>query len=423
MTMFRSFKYYNYRLHITGQFVSLIGTWMQRVAISWLVYRLTGSAFLLGLVSFLSLIPSLVLSPYAGSYVDRHNKFRVVKATQLALMLQAGAMALLVWMKWYNISAICLLSLVQGIIAAFDNTGRQSMMADIVPQREDLPNAIALNSSVFNAARLIGPAIAGVTLSTVGEEACFMINFLSFIVVLVCLFYMKLDKKSVVVHEENVWTELKDGYHYLKAEPDLSSLIVLLACSSLMVIPFTTLLPVIAKQVFNGNAETFSWFESAGGLGAMAGAIYMAALKPERNIAHITIVASFLFAIGLILLAFSPTLVIALICTMLATIGMMIQTSSINTYIQTHSLPEMRGRTVSYYLMAFQGMLPIGSLLIGLMAEKWGLEYTLAIEGIAGIILIIGYQVYYRKRIIPRIQLREELLLGHQEQDQTGKPV
>lgn len=416
MTMFRSFKYYNYRLHITGQFVSLIGTWMQRVAISWLVYRLTGSAFLLGLVSFLSLIPSLVLSPYAGSYVDRHNKYRVVKATQLALMLQAGAMALLVWMKWYSIPAICLLSLVQGIIAAFDNTGRQSMMADIVPQQEDLPNAIALNSSVFNAARLIGPAIAGVTLSTIGEEACFLINFFSFIVVLVCLFYMRLDKRSVAVHKEDVWTELKDGYKYLRSEPDLSSLIILLACSSLMVIPFSTLLPVIAKQVFNGNAETFSWFESAGGLGAMAGAVYMAALKPGRNIAPVTIVASFLFAIGLILLAFSPTLVIALICTMLATIGMMIQTASINTYIQTHSLPEMRGRTVSYYLMAFQGILPVGSLLIGLMAEQWGLEYTLALEGIAGIMLIVAYQVYYRRKIVPRMQLRKAM----QAEDQQG---
>ncbi|PSK92715.1 MFS transporter [Taibaiella chishuiensis] len=408
MTMFRSFKYYNYRLHITGQFVSLIGTWMQRVAISWLVYRITGSAFLLGLVSFLSLIPSLVLSPYAGSFVDRHNKYRVVKATQLALMIQAGAMALLVWLKWYSIPAICLLSLAQGIIAAFDNTGRQSMMAEIVPEKEDLPNAIALNSSVFNAARLIGPAIAGVTLSTIGEEACFLINFLSFIVVLVCLFYMKLDKKTSEPHEQDVWSELRDGYQYLKAEPDQSSLIVLLACSSLVVIPFTTLLPVIAKQVFNGNAETFSWFESAGGLGAMAGAIYMAALKPGRNIAHITIVASFLFAIGLILLAFSPTLVIALICTMLATIGMMIQTSSINTYLQTHSLPEMRGRTVSYYLMAFQGMLPVGSLLVGFMAERWGLEYTLAFEGVAGIILIAAYQVYYRKRIVPRVQLQDK---------------
>lgn len=420
MTMFRSFKYYNYRLHITGQFVSLIGTWMQRVAISWLVYRLTGSAFLLGLVSFLSLIPSLVLSPYAGSFVDRHNKYRIVKATQLALMIQAGAMALLVYMKWYNMPAICLLSLAQGVIAAFDNTGRQSMMAEIVPDKEDLPNAIALNSSVFNAARLIGPAIAGVTLSTIGEEACFFINFLSFIVVLICLFYMKLDKRTSVPHDEDVWTELRDGYKYLKAEPDLSSLIILLACSSLMVIPFTTLLPVIAKQVFSGNAETFSWFESAGGLGAMAGAIYMAALKPGRNIAHITIVASFLFAIGLILLAFSPTLTIALICTMLATIGMMIQTSSINTYLQTHSLPEMRGRTVSYYLMAFQGILPVGSLLIGFMAERFGLEYTLAFEGIAGIVLIVGYQVYYRKKILPRMQLQARLTAHHEEGQQPA---
>jgi MFS family permease len=400
MTYLRAFRFYNFRLHIAGQFVSLIGTWMQRVAISWLVYRLTNSAILLGFVSFLSLIPSLFLSPYAGSFVDRHNKYTIVKFTQLALMLQAGAMTLLVWMKWYSIPMICILSLLQGVISAFDNTGRQAMMSEIVPGNDDLPNAIALYSSTFNVARLLGPALAGFILSTVGEDACFFINFLSYIMVLLCLFAMKLNRAPLPKRAANVWHELKDGYEYLKSAPDLSSLIVLLGCSSMLLIPFTTLLPVIASELFKGNAVTFSWFESAGGVGALVGALYMATIKPGKPLLRNILIATTILSAGLIFLAFSPKLDIAIFFTLLAALGMMIQTSSINTYIQTHSMPAMRGRVVSYYMMSYQGVLPIGSLLVGFMAEKWGLEKTLALEGLTGLVLIGGFYWYNKRRLI-----------------------
>jgi MFS family permease len=369
---------------------------MQRVAVSWLVYRLTNSAVLLGFVSFLSLIPSLFLSPYAGSFADRHNKFTLVKFTQIALMLQAAAMTILVWMKWYSIPMICTLSLIQGIISAFDNTARQAMMSEIVPEKDDLPNAIALYSSAFNVARLLGPALAGFTLSTVGEDACFLINSLSFIMVLFCLFAMKVNRAPLPKREANVWNELKDGYDYLKSAPDISSLILLLTCSSMMLIPFTTLLPVIARDLFHGNAVTFSWFESAGGVGALIGALYMANIKPSKPLFNTIAIATVILSIGLIFLAFAPQLHYAILFTLLAALGMMIQTSAINTYIQTHSLPEMRGRAISYYMMSYQGILPIGSLLVGFMAEKWGMTTTLATEGFIGLI-IIGIFFYFNK--------------------------
>ncbi|MDQ0639613.1 MFS family permease [Pedobacter sp. W3I1] len=211
MSIFRSLRHYNYRLFFTGQAISLIGTWMQRVAISWLVYRLTGSAFLLGLITFLSLIPSLVLAPYAGSYVDRHNKYKILVITQVILMLQAGALALMIWFKVYDMFWIAALSLVQGLVNAFDVTARQSLMVNLIDDKEDLPNAIALNSSMFNAARLIGPALAGVILSTLGEDICFLINFVSFIAVLGCMVMMKLKLAAHQKSKENIWIDLKKG--------------------------------------------------------------------------------------------------------------------------------------------------------------------------------------------------------------------
>ncbi|MXV52380.1 MFS transporter [Pedobacter sp. HMF7647] len=393
-SIFRALNSRNYRLHFTGQSISLIGTWMQRVAVSWLVYRLTNSAYLLGLVTFLGLIPSLVLAPYIGSFVDRNNRYKIVLFMQIGMMIQAGFMALLVWFQWYNIFWIGFLSMTQGVLAAFETNARQSMMVDLVEKKEDLSNALALNSSAFNAARLIGPALAGIVLSTIGEDACFIINFLSFVAVIFCLVTMKINTTPLTKSTENIWVELKNGYSYLRSAPDLSSLILTLAISSLLVIPFTTLLPVLAKDIFHGNAVTFSWFESAGGLGAMIGAIYMASLKDHKYLTKITVAASSLLGLGLIFLAYSPALVFSLICVTLATMGMMMQTASINTYIQTHTLPNMRGRAISYYLMAYQGILPIGSLLTGIMAEKLGTRDVILMEGIAGILLISCFALY-----------------------------
>ncbi|MFF5382381.1 MFS transporter [Pedobacter suwonensis] len=398
MSIFRSLRHYNYRLFFTGQAISLIGTWMQRVAISWLVYRLTGSAFLLGLITFLSLIPSLVLAPYAGSYLDRHNKYKILVITQVILMLQAGALALMIWFKVYDMFWIAALSLVQGLVNAFDVTARQSLMVNLIDDKEDLPNAIALNSSMFNAARLIGPALAGVILSTLGEDICFIINFISFIAVLACMVMMKLKLTEHQKSTENIWVDLKKGYDYLKSSPDLAAMVLTMAASSLLVIPFTTLLPVFAKDIFSGNATTFGWFESAAGFGAFFGAIYMATLKAGQNLQKIVMLSGVLLAVSVVALAISPSLILALVCTSLAALGLMAQNSSINTYLQTHADDAMRGRTMSYYIMAYQGVLPIGSLLMGYLAHLFGTQVVVAFEGIAGLLIVAAFVYNERHR-------------------------
>jgi MFS family permease len=369
---------------------------MQRVAISWLVYRLTGSAFLLGLVTFLSLIPSLVLAPFAGSFIDRHNKFKVVMVTQIALMVQAGALAAMVWLNYYSIAWISALSLMQGLINSFDTTARQALMVDLVDDKEDLPNAIALNSSAFNAARLVGPALAGIILSSLGEDICFLVNFLSFIAVICCLLMMKLKLIPASKSEVNIWMDLRKGYEYLKESPDLSSLILLLAASSLLVIPYTTLLPVFAKDVFHGDATTFSWFESAAGLGALFGAVFMATLKPGRDLVRLTVISSMVFAVALLGLAVSSSMFLALAATAATGAGLMIQNSAINTYLQTHASSEMRARTLSYYIMSYQGMLPIGSLLIGYLAHFFGVGVVVFVEGMLGIVIVLVFMLHQR---------------------------
>jgi MFS family permease len=384
---------------------------MQRVAISWLVYRITGSALLLGLVTFLSLIPSLVLAPFAGSFIDRHNKFKVVMVTQIALMVQAGVLAAMVWLNYYSMIWISVLSLAQGLINAFDTTARQALMVDLVDDKEDLPNAIALNSSAFNAARLVGPALAGIILSSFGEDICFLINFLSFIAVICCLVMMKLALIPASRSDVNIWADLRKGYEYLRESPDLSSLILLLAASSLLVIPYTTLLPVFAKDVFHGDATTFSWFESAAGLGALFGAVFMATLKPGRDLVRLTILSSTVFAVALLGLAISSSIVLALAATAATGGGLMIQNSAINTYLQTHASSEMRARTLSYYIMSYQGMLPIGSLVIGYLAHYFGVGVVVFAEGIMGILIVIVFMLHQRGvshwiRVLHVIRLR-----------------
>ncbi|MBV4360332.1 MFS transporter [Pinibacter aurantiacus] len=396
MNIFRSLRYRNFKLFFYGQSVSLIGTWMQKTAVSWLVYRLTGSAVLLGVVGFVSLIPSLILSPYAGSFIDRHNRFRLLVVTQVISMVQAGALAALVFFGYYNIPLIILLSLVQGIINAFDVTCRQSLMVEMVDNKDDLPNAIALNSTMTNFARIAGPAVAGIILSTLGEDICFFINFFSYLPVLMCLSMMRLHTPAKP-SSNDIWTELKEGFHYVSGNRNLSSLIIMLTISSLFVIPFNTLMPIFAKDLFSGTAKTFSWFESAAGAGSVISAIYLANLKKGKNLIKIMIAAGIVFGASVMFLAYSKHLPVALLFMTLTGVGMMAQTSVINTYIQTHAVPAMRARAISYYVMAYQGMVPVGSLLAGLLAGAIGPRRTVFIEGAIGLIATIVYVVYRNK--------------------------
>jgi MFS family permease len=397
MNMFRSLKYRNFQLFFYGQSISLMGTWMQKTAVSWLVYRLTGSAFLLGLVTFASLIPSLVLSPFAGSYIEKHNRFKIMMKSQVISMLQAGTLAIMIYFKYYSIPALIGLSLLQGIINSFDVICRQTLMMDMVGNKEDLPNAIALNSTMTNLARIIGPALAGLVLGTLGEDFCFIGNFLSYIPVLYCLYRMDIRISENTEPVNNVWYELKEGFHYLIHEKELISLILLLSMNSLIVIPFNTLMPVFAKDIFKGTASTFSLFESAIGLGAVISAVYLANLKKLDHIIKIIIIAGFMLGSSVMLLAGSNLISLAVILLVVAGIGMMAQTSAINTYIQTHAHPSMRSRAISYFIMGYQGLIPVGSLLAGVVAESIGVRLTVVFQGAIGIVAILVFYLYWKR--------------------------
>lgn len=369
---------------------------MQKTAVSWMVYSITGSVFLLGLATFLSMIPSLFLAPLAGSIIGRYDRHKTMILLQSMAMVQAGTLALLIYFKVYNITFILALTLIQGIINAFDMTCRQTMMIDIVDNKEDLPNAVALNSTLNNFARIAGPALAGIILHEYGEDVCFMGNFVSYIPVLISLLMMKITPHIKAENKLKMLDDLIEGLDYVKKETEMAKMLLMLTCSSLFVISFNTLMPVFAKDIFSGNAETFSWFESAAGIGSVLSAIYLANLKSAENMNKLVIGASLLLGFSVIILAVSSSMTIALICMTLSGIGMMGQTSSINIYIQTHSSVNMRSRSISYYMMAYQGMIPVGSLIIGYVSHFLGVRTTVAIQGVICILSVIVY-VYYKK--------------------------
>lgn len=395
--MFKALKSKNFKLFFYGQSVSVIGTWLQKTAVSWMVYSITGSVFLLGLATFLSMIPSLFLAPIAGSIIGRYDRHRAMILLQSLAMLQAGALALLIYLKIYNINFILALSLIQGIINSFDMTCRQTMMIDIVDDKEDLPNAVALNSTLNNFARIAGPALAGIILHNYGEDICFIGNFLSYIPVLISLLMMKITPHIKATDKLKMYNDFIEGLDYVKKETEMAKMLLMLMCSSLFVISFNTLMPVFAKDIFSGNAQTFSWFESAAGIGSIVSAIYLANLKKADNMGKIMIAASLLLGFSIIILAYSNSLTVALICMALSGVGMMAQTSSINIYVQTQSTVNMRSRSISYYMMAYQGMIPVGSLIIGYVSHIIGTRNTVAIQGVISIISVIVY-VYYKNR-------------------------
>lgn len=410
--MFKALKSRNFKLFFYGQSVSLIGTWMQKTAVSWIVYRLTGSAILLGVVTFASLIPSLILSPLAGSLLERYNRYRALVLLQSLSMLQAGLLALLFYFQMYNMAVITGLSLFQGVINAFDVTCRQSMMADLVDHRDHLPNAIALNSTMTNFARIAGPALAGILLSTFGEDFCFISNFISYFPVLICLGMINIPVHSASQEQKSILRELHEGFTYVSSKASLARMVLMLAVSSLLVIPFNTLMPVYAKDIFHGTAKTFSWFESAAGLGSILSAVYLASLKPGKDMIRLMLTATCLLGLSVIVLSFTQYLGAALICMVISGVGMMAQTSSINIFIQTHSRPEMRSRVISYYVMAYQGMVPVGSLLAGTAVKIFGVRATVAGMGITALLSVLIFLFFlYRRELAQLLASRRRILM------------
>jgi MFS family permease len=387
----RALHYYNFRLYFFGQATSLIGTWMQRIALSWLVYDVTHSAFYLGLVAFAGQVPMLLLSPYAGAYVDRHSRFRTLMATQIASMIQAGLLALIVFLGYYHIPTIILLSLTLGIINAFDTPSRQALMIVLVQNKKDLPNAIALNSSMVTMAKLAGPAVAGILLSSFGEDICFGLNFISFIAVIASLLLMKIKIPERKKHPDPIWKGLQEGFVYLRGHRGILAAIALMAFTSFLAMPYTNLFPVYAQSVYKGNVTTFSWMNSIGGLGALFGAIYMTNRKENTNFLRLIVLSSMLFCLSIMLFAYTTYFPLAMLFIMIGEGGMLAQIAATNTYVQTRVEESMRGRVLSYYVMAFQGMQPLGSLLAGWTAHRTSAPATVFMEGLLAFLVAVAF--------------------------------
>jgi MFS family permease len=393
-TVFRSLQYRNYRLFFSGQSISLIGTWMQRIAMPWLVYHMTGSAFLLGVVSFAGQIPSFLLSPLAGVLTDRLSRYRVLLVAQILSMIQAFILAWLSLTGIIQIWQIVVLSIILGCINAFDVPSRHSFVIDMLEKKEDLGNAIALNSLMFNGARLIGPSIAGLILASAGEGVCFLLNAISFIFVVASLLMMKLKNKEVKSHDSIILKDLREGLNYTFGFPPIRHLIFLLGIVSLMGMSYSVLMPVFAKEILHGGSHTYGFLMGAAGFGALLGALFLASRKTVLKLGRIVPGAALLFGTGLVILSLSSSYMLSLVLMVFIGLGMMMQSASSNTILQTITDDDKRGRVMSFYTMAVMGTAPFGSLLAGAMAKVIGTPWTMFGGGIA---TILGGLIFLRK--------------------------
>jgi MFS family permease len=378
---FRALRHRNFRLFFFGQTISLIGTWMTRIATAWLVFRLTHSALLLGTVSFAGQIPTFIFAPFAGVWIDRLDRRKVLVWTQSLAMVQSFALAALTFSGFINVRWILGLSVMQGIINAFDMPGRQSFMVQMVEDRADLGNAIAINSSMVNVARLIGPSLAGMVIAASSEAWCFLIDGISYIAVIVSLLMMRLPAAAVRRAVASTLTELKEGWSYVSGFLPIRTILLLFAAVSLMGMPFVVLMPVFAATVLHGGAHTLGFLMGAMGVGALISALSLAARKSVRGLIRMIPVAAGVFGLGLIGFGLSREFWLSMITVAIAGAGMMQGMAASNTVIQTLVSEDKRGRVMSYYTMAFVGMAPFGSLLAGSMAHAITAPWTVVSNG------------------------------------------
>ncbi len=419
--IFRALYHRNYRLFFGGQGISLIGTWMQQIAMSWLVYRMTSSAFLLGLIGFSSQICSFFFSPFAGVLSDRWNRHRILVATQSLAMVQAFLLAFLTLTGMVAVHHLIILSLFLGFVNAFDMPTRQAFVVEMVEKREDLGNAIALNSFLFNGARLVGPSIAGILISILGEGMCFLLNGVSFLAVLIALLAMKMTSHKGEAEKTQVWQGLKEGFIYAFGFPPIRSIIFFIGWISLVGMAYTTLMPVFAKDILHGDSKTYGFLMAAIGLGAIIGAIFLASRRSVLGLGRIIAIASSIFGIGLISFSLSHALWLSLSLLLLAGFGMMVHMASSNTILQTMVDDDKRGRVMSLYVMAFMGMAPFGSLAGGSLAGRIGAPDTLII---GGALCILGSFMFSRKlpsirEMVRPIYIKKGIL---SEREQTTIP-
>ena len=378
----RALRHRNFRLFTYGQSISVIGSWMQQVAMGWLVYRLTNSALLLGLVAFASQSPVFFFGPIAGVIADRANRHRVIIAMQALMMVESAVLAYLVFTGKVEYWHVLALSTVFGIINAFEIPARQAFLLEMVKSREDLPNAIALNSSMFNGARLIGPAIAGFIIAAFGESVAFIINAVSYVAVLVALFAMQVEPRARKQIRGKVFSSLRAGFEYGFRFLPIRVVLNLVAAAALFGVPFTVLLPVFAVEVLGGDARTLGFLMSATGVGALSGALYLAARPSVRGLSAVIAGSAFLFGASLVAFGFSRTLWLALVTLVFGGFGMMVLMAASNTFLQTVADDDKRGRIVSMYTMAYIGTAPFGSLMAGAIAQRTGAPLAIILGGV-----------------------------------------
>jgi MFS family permease len=377
----RALRHRNYKLFFSGQSVSLMGTWITRIATSWLVYRLTNSALLLGLVGFCGQIPTTLLAPFAGVAVDRVNRHRMLVWTQVLSAAQSAALAALAFTGTITVGWILFLQIVQGIINAFDTPARQAFVVEMIEDRADLPNAIALNSTMVNGSRIIGPSIGGVIIAGFGEAWCFTIDAISYLAVIASLLAMRLRPKETRLVEASLFDDLRDGYRYVSGFAPVRTVLLLLALVSSMGMPYTVLMPAMASTVFHGGPHTLGFLMTASGAGAVVGALYLASRRSVLGLGRVMVMATLSFGVALILFGASRALWWALLVLPFAGAGFMVEMASTNTILQTITEEHLRGRVMAFYTLAFLGTAPIGSLLAGVVADRIGAPATIVAGG------------------------------------------
>jgi MFS family permease len=416
----RALRHRNFRLFFGGQSISLIGTWMTRIATSWLVYRLTHSALLLGTVGFAGQIPTFLLAPIAGVIVDRIDRRKVLVWTQALAMAQSLALAWLTLSHRITIAEVLVLSALQGVINAFDMPGRQSFMVEMVEERGDLSNAIAINSSMVNTARLIGPSLAGLLIAATNEGWCFLVDGISYIAVIASLLMMRISRDQAKRVTASMIVQLKEGWTYVAGSVPIRSILLLFALLSLMGWPFMVLMPVFAGQILHGGAHTLGFLMGAVGVGSLISALSMVMRRSVRGLTKMIPIAAAVFGIGLICFGLSHFLWLSMLMMLVTGFGMMQGLTGSNTIIQTLVDEKMRGRVMSYYTMAFVGMAPFGSLLAGALAHAIGAPRTVIVSGVACIVGAIVFTtrlaairkdmrpIYERLGIVPQRNPVEE---------------
>jgi len=382
-TMIRSLRGRNFRLFFFGQGVSLIGTWMQSIAMPWLVYRLTGSVVLLGVVGFAGQILTFVMAPVAGVIADRVQRRRLVLLAQVLATVQALALAVLTLASVIEVWHIIVLALFGGLVRGFEIPTRQAFLVEMLEDRRDLPNAIAINSFLVNGARLVGPSLAGVMIALAGEGWCFLLNAASFLAVIAALAAMRIPRREIRPPTTDLLGGLKEGIRYAAASPAIRSVLLLLCLVSLMGVPYVVLMPVFAKDILHGDSYTMGFMMAAVGVGAVAGALFLASQRSTERIGRTIAVAAAVFGASLAALSFSREFWLSLPILVCTGAGMMMQMASSNTLLQTITEEDKRGRIMSFYTMAFMGMGPFGSLLAGSLADWIGAPHTVLVGGVA----------------------------------------